>query len=73
MCTQNTENLETLLDISDNMKNEASSFNRSTQDVKKRMQWKNLKMKILILLLLLLIVGVVAGSFIVRRKRQQEA
>ncbi|CAN8068594.1 unnamed protein product [Agarophyton chilense] len=64
----NTENLETLLDISDNMKNDAFSFNRSTTEAKKRMQWKNLQMKLLIAFFVLLIVAVVIGSVVVRRK-----
>lgn len=69
MFVQNQENLETLLDSSDTMRNEASTFNRSTKAAKDRMRWKNMKMNIFIFVLLLALVLVIVIPVVINKKK----
>lgn len=66
---KNQENLETLLDSSDAMRNEASTFNRSTRAVKERMRWKNLKLGILVFVLLLAAILIIVIPVVVKREK----
>ncbi|CDF38102.1 VAMP7b [Chondrus crispus] len=71
---KNQENLETLLDSSDTMRNEASTFNRSTKDAKERMRWKSLKMNIFIFVLVLtLALLVLIPLFMKKREGETKA
>lgn len=54
---RNQENIETLLDQTDTMKNEATGFQRSANRAKDKMWWKNTKMQIIIVVLVLIIIG----------------
>ena len=64
---RNQENIETLLDESDAMKNEASGFQRSANRAREKMWWKNIKLQIVIFILIavlvVLIIGAIAGWF----------
>lgn len=56
---RNQENLETLLDKSDAMRNEATSFQRTAVQVKKKYWWQNLKLQIVIVVIIVLIITLV--------------
>jgi Synaptobrevin/Regulated-SNARE-like domain len=56
---RNTENVETLLTQTDDMRNEANTFNRSAGAVKNKMWYQNLKMQILIAVLVIILVAVI--------------
>lgn len=66
---QNQENIETLLDQTDAMKNEATGFQRSAGRVKEKMWWQNLKMQIVIGVMIVFIILVIIISIVVKRKR----
>lgn len=65
---QNQDNLETLLDTSDTMRNEASSFNKSTTGVKDRMRWKNTKYMLLIAFFLIVLVAVIVVPIVLKNR-----
>lgn len=54
---RNQDNIETLLDQTDTMKNEANGFQRSANRAKDKMWWKNVKMQIVIVVLVLILLG----------------
>lgn len=56
---RNQENLETLLDKSDAMRNEATSFQRTAVQVKKKYWWQNLKLQILIAVIIVAIIIII--------------
>lgn len=59
---RNQENIETLLDQTDTMKNEATGFQRSANRAKEKMWWKNVKLQIVIIVIVIVIIGaVIAG------------
>ena len=61
---RNQENIETLLDQSDTMKNEATGFQRSANRAKDKMWWKNVKLQIVIVVLIIIIIlAVIIGIF----------
>lgn len=53
---RNQENLETLLDKSDAMRNEATTFQRTAVQVKKKYWWQNVKLQIIIALIIIAII-----------------
>lgn len=53
---RNQENIETLLDQTDTMKNEATGFQRSAHRAKDKMWWKNVKLQIIIGVLVIIII-----------------
>ncbi|CAN8065421.1 unnamed protein product [Agarophyton chilense] len=61
---RNQENIETLLDQSDTMKNEATGFQRSANRAKDKMWWKNVKWQIAIGLLILIIIAAIVGTIV---------
>ncbi|PXF49092.1 hypothetical protein BWQ96_01230 [Gracilariopsis chorda] len=61
---RNQENIETLLDQSDTMKNEATGFQRSAHRAKDKMWWKNTKWTIAIILLVLIIAAAIIGGIV---------
>jgi len=56
---QNQENLETLVDKSDMMRNEAYVFQKSAGEAKNKMWWQNTKMLIALILVVILLVVVI--------------
>lgn len=61
---RNQENIETLLDQSDTMKNEATGFQRSANRAKDKMWWKNVKLQIVIVVLIIIIIlAIIIGVF----------
>lgn len=54
---RNQENIETLLDQTDTMKNEATGFQRSANRAKDKMWWKNIKLQMVIVILLIILIG----------------
>mmetsp|Transcript_20515 Transcript_20515/g.50205 ORF Transcript_20515/g.50205 Transcript_20515/m.50205 type:complete len:227 (-) Transcript_20515:72-752(-) len=63
---RNQENLETLVDKSDMMRNEAQAFQRTAGEVKNKMWWQNTKMLILIVLGLLVLILVIVVPIAIR-------
>lgn len=59
---RNQENIETLLDESDAMKNEATGFQRSANRAKDKMWWKNAKMQMAILALVIVLIILIIGA-----------
>lgn len=64
---RNTENVETLLNQSDNMRNEANTFNRSAGAVKKKMWFQNLRMQVIIIVLVIILIAVIVIPIVVRK------
>lgn len=65
---RNQENIETLLDQTDTMKNEATGFHRSANRVKDKMWWKNVKLQIIIIILVLVIIAAIVGGVLSKKK-----
>lgn len=65
---RNTENVETLLTQTDDMRNEANTFNRTAGAVKKKMWYKNLKWQALIIIALIVLICVIVLPVIFRDK-----
>lgn len=61
---RNQENIETLLDQTDTMKNEATGFQRSANRAKDKMWWKNVKLQIVIIILVLVLVGGIIAAIV---------
>lgn len=64
---RNQENIETLLDQTDTMKNEATGFHRSANRAKDKMWWKNVKLQIVIVILILLLVGGIIVAVVTKK------
>lgn len=65
---RNQENIETLLDQTDAMKNEATGFQRSAGRVKEKMWWQNVKLQIIIAVLVILLIIVIVVPLVVGKK-----
>lgn len=63
---KNQENLETLLDKTNAMKNEASTFQRTSERVKKKYFWENKKLMVVIIILLVILIAAIAIPIIVK-------
>lgn len=63
---RNQENIETLLDQTDTMKNEATGFQRSANRAKGKMWWKNVKLQIVIVILVIILIGGIVIAVIKR-------
>lgn len=66
---RNTENVETLLTQTDDMRNEATTFNRTAGAVKTNMWWKNLKWQILIVIAVIILICVIVFPIISKKKK----
>lgn len=58
---RNQENIETLLDQTDTMKNQASDFQRTANRAKNTMWWKNVKLQIAIIICVIIIIAIIIG------------
>lgn len=56
---RNQENIETLLDQTDTMKNQASDFHRTANRAKNKMWWKNAKLQLVIIILVIAIIAII--------------
>lgn len=70
---RNQENIETLLDQTDTMKNQATDFQRTANRAKDKMWWKNVKMQMIIVVLVILIVIALIVYFTVRGNKKTPA
>lgn len=61
---RNQENIETLLDQSDTMKNEATGFQRSATRAKDKMWWKNTKLQIAIFILIAVLIAIILWAIL---------
>jgi hypothetical protein len=66
---QNTEKAENLAEKSDQLNEQASVFKKRSTDLKKQMQWKNLKMTLILGGVVVLILLIVVVPLILRAKR----
>lgn len=66
---QNQENIETLLDQTDAMKNEAAGFQRSANRVKDNMWWKNTKMQVIIVVLVALLILIIVVAVLTNKDK----
>ena len=66
---KNTEKAETLAEKSDQLNEQASVFKKRSTDLKKQMQWKNLKMTLILGGIVLLILIVILAPLISRAKK----
>ena len=66
---KNTEKAETLAEKSDQLNEQASVFKKRSTDLKKQMQWKNLKMTLILGGVVLLILIVILAPLISRAKK----
>jgi Synaptobrevin/Regulated-SNARE-like domain len=64
---RNTENVETLLTQTDDMRNEANTFNRSAGAVKNKMWYQNLKMQVLIAVLIIILICVIVIPLVTKK------
>lgn len=65
---RNTENVETLLEQSDNMANEANTFNRSAGAVKQKMWFSNLKWQAIVFGALIVLILVIVLPLVFKKK-----
>lgn len=59
---RNQENIETLLDQTDTMKNQASDFQRTANRTKNKMWWKNAKLQLVIVILAIIIIAIIIAA-----------
>lgn len=64
---RNQENIETLLDQTDTLKNEATGFQRSANRAKDKMWWKNVKLQMIIVVLLVVLIGGIILAVVLRK------
>lgn len=64
---RNTENVETLLTQTDDMRNEANTFNRTAGAVKKKMWFQNLRMQVIIIILVIVLIAVIVLPIVLRK------
>lgn len=67
---RNTENIETLLDQTHAMKNEASGFQRTAGRVKQKMWWQNFKMQLLIAILVVILILVIVVPLVAKNRKK---
>jgi hypothetical protein len=66
---KNTEKAEDMAAKSEQLNEQASVFKKRSTDLKKQMQWKNLKMTLILGGVVLLVVAVIVGPLIARAKK----
>jgi uncharacterized coiled-coil DUF342 family protein len=69
---KNTEKAESLAEKSDQLNEQASVFKKRSTDLRKQMQWKNLKMTLILGGVVVLVLLVVLVPLIVRAKKLAE-
>lgn len=69
---RNTENVETLLGQTDDLRNEANTFNRTAGAVKKKMWWSNLKWQIVVLIGVILLICVIVLPIIFKKGDKEQ-
>lgn len=65
---KNRENLEVLLDTSDAMKSDASTFSKSSVQAKEHFRWKSMKRNICIVVLLLILLATIITLLVLNKK-----
>ena len=66
---KNTEQAESLAEKSDQLNEQASVFKKRSNDLRKHMAWKNLKMTLLLGGIIIVILAVILGPLIARAKK----
>jgi hypothetical protein len=66
---KNTEAAESLAEKSDQLNEQASVFKKKSSDLKKQMQWKNLKMTLLLGGIVVIVLIVILAPLIARAKK----
>lgn len=66
---KNTEKAESLAEKSDQLNEQASVFKKRSNDLRKHMAWKNLKMTLLLAAIIIVILVVILGPLIARAKK----
>lgn len=66
---KNTEKAEDMAAKSEQLNEQASVFKKRSTDLKKQMQWKNLKMTLILAGVVLIVVAVIVGPLIARAKK----
>lgn len=66
---KNTEKAENLAEKSDQLNEQASVFKKRSNDLRKHMAWKNLKMTLLLAAIIIIILAVILGPLIARAKK----
>jgi Synaptobrevin/Regulated-SNARE-like domain len=64
---KNRDNLETLLESSSNMRNDASTFQRSAVRVKNKLWWQNVRLMIAIVVLLVALAAVIVVPLVAKK------
>lgn len=65
---RNTENVETLLTQTDDMRNEATTFNRTAGAAKSSMWWKNMKWQMIIIIAIIILICVIVLPIVFKKK-----
>jgi hypothetical protein len=73
MALQNCVKLESIERAAEELQQQAGVFKRNATDLKKKMWWKNIKMKLIIGFIVLSIIGIIVGVAVAYSKGQQKA
>jgi hypothetical protein len=69
---QNCVKLESIGKAAEELQQQAGVFKRNAQELKKRMWWKNLKMKLLLAAIILIIIGIIAAVIAVMVEKDKD-
>lgn len=58
---QNCVKLESIEEVAEELQQQAGVFKRSANDLRKKMWWKNMRMKLIIGFLILAVLGIIIG------------
>ena len=58
---QNCVKLESIESVAEELQQQAGVFKRSANDLRKKMWWKNMRMKLIIGVLILAVLGIIIG------------
>jgi hypothetical protein len=67
---QNCVKLETIEKAAEELQQQAGVFKRNANELKKKMWWKNIKMKLIIATIILVILGIIIGVAVAMSKQK---
>jgi len=68
LALQNTVKLESIERAAEELQQQAGVFKRNANELKKKMWWKNIKMKLIIAFIILAIIGIIVGVAVAEAK-----
>lgn len=70
---QNCVKLESIEEVAEELQQQAGVFKRSANDLRKKMWWKNMRMKLIIGFLILAVLGIIIGVAVAYSKQNNSS